>query len=96
MNNNTIILNTITGISFNKFMREQGLFILNLIVNGKLLPLQFIQTKDLHLCADLYHIDITHKASDNKYVYFTESDIENFIWWQIKNKWEEKDCSVTG
>ena len=54
-------------------MREQGLFILNLIVIGKLLPLQFIQTKDLHLCADF---DIKYKASDNKYVYFTESDID--------------------
>ena len=66
--NNTIILNTIAWISFNKFMREQGLFILNLIVNGKLLPLQYIQIKALHLCLDLCS---RHKVSDNNATYIS-------------------------
>lgn len=59
--NNTFILNTIAWISFN--MREQGLFILNLIANRKLLPLQFIQTKESHLSEGLCHTNANLEIS---------------------------------
>ena len=59
-------------------MREQGLFILNLIVIEKLLPLQFIQTKELYSYVVLCHTQ--SKSNDNRAtkIYYTGTHIAHY------------------